>query len=192
MNAASMVSPPLPLSLPERRTSLRRAQRKHRSGVLNHNAVAILGFFHEVGGNDDGCANLRQGVDALPELPPAQRIGAAGRFIQEKDIGLMQQADGHREALLEPARQLAAWRIYPAAQVELLSGPSANAFAQAVAVQPIGAAEEFQVFPHRKIAVKREFLRYIAYVAPCGSTRAYVSSTPATWTKAAAGGQKPA
>ena len=76
----------------------------------------------------------------------------------------MQQTDGHRQALLEATRQLPTGRFLPAFEVELMHD-GINALAQALAIQAIGAAKEFQVFHHREVAVKGESLRHVAYLA---------------------------
>jgi hypothetical protein len=97
----------------------RRADGQHLARVLDHDAVAVLGFFHEVRGDDDGGAAFGQRRDAAPELAARQRVGAAGGLVQEQDLGLVQQAGGHGQALLVAAGQLAAGRVEFMGQVEL-------------------------------------------------------------------------
>ena len=62
-----------------------------------------------------------QGGDAPPELAARQRIGAAGRLVEEQDLGLVQQGGGHRQALLEAAGQLAAGEARQRFELELLA-----------------------------------------------------------------------
>ena len=70
---------------------------------------------------DAACGKRR---DAPPELAPRQRIGAAGGFVQKQDLGLVQQAGGHRQALLEAAGQLAAVANFPCPPGRIAAGRS--------------------------------------------------------------------
>ena len=88
----------------------RRAQGQHAARVLDGDAVAVFRLFHEVRGDDDGDAALRQRGDGAPERAPRQRVDAAGRFVQEQDLRLVQQAGRHGQALLVAAGQQAADR----------------------------------------------------------------------------------
>src|SRR5579883_1037311 len=56
-------------------------------------AVASLGFFHEVRGDDYGYALLiAENGEVLPEVAAGTRIKASGRLVQEKHRGMMKQA----------------------------------------------------------------------------------------------------
>ena len=60
-----------------------RALGEHAAGIQDGDAIAVFGLGHEMGGDDHGHALLRQSGDPSPELAPGQRIGAAGRFVEE-------------------------------------------------------------------------------------------------------------
>ena len=131
------------------------------SRIENDNAVAILGFFHEVSGDDDGHAVLGQIGDTLPKFAAGKRVGAAGGFVQEKDFRLVQERRRHRQPLLETARQLAARQFGQGCQLEVLHRP-VDALAFAVAAQIVSAGEEFEVFGDGELTVERELLGHVA------------------------------
>ena len=112
-----------------------------------------------MGGDDDSDATLRQRGDRPPEGTPCQRVDAAGRFVEEQDFRLVQQASGHCQALLVAAGEQAADRHR--FQPEFLDS-AVNALAQHLSAQPVGATEELQVLAHGQVAVQREFLRHVA------------------------------
>jgi hypothetical protein len=80
----------------------------------------------------------------VPEAATRQRIGAAGRFIQEQNLRLVQQCGRHRQALLEAPRQLRAHGAQVLAELKLLGRPG-DASAPAFPAQAVGAGEEFEI-----------------------------------------------
>ncbi len=68
--------------------------------------VAVFRFVHEVAGDQDGHAGVRQRADARPELAARQRIDAGGGFVEEQDVRSVQQRGGERQPLLQAERQI--------------------------------------------------------------------------------------
>ena len=66
-------------------------------------AVAALGLVHVVRRDQDGDTGAREAVDFLPKITPSFRVYAGGRFVEQQQSRLMQQAGGEREALLPAA-----------------------------------------------------------------------------------------
>ena len=69
---------------------IRRADGNHPSLILNHHAVAILGFFHKMCRDDYGCAFGSQRRNLPPECPACQRVYAAGRLVKKEDGRVVQ------------------------------------------------------------------------------------------------------
>ena len=69
-------------------------------------AVAALGLVHVVRADEDGDAFFAQRMDLFPEIAPRLRIDAGGRFVEKKQLRLVQRAGGKREALFPAARKL--------------------------------------------------------------------------------------
>ena len=86
MKASSMVGPMRLARTPVAADARRRSLRQHAAAVEDRDAVAIFGLFHEMRGDDDGDLLLGERRDALPELAPRQRIGAARRLVEEQDL----------------------------------------------------------------------------------------------------------
>ena len=72
--------------------------------VEDRGPIAILGLLHEMGGHDHRDAVGGKRRDPLPEFAAGEGIGAAGRLVQEKDLGPVQEGGGHGQALLEASR----------------------------------------------------------------------------------------
>ena len=87
---------------------VRRAHGQDFAGRHDREAVAVFGFFHEMGGHHDGDALLGKRIDALPEFAPRERIDARSRFIQKQDIRFMHQGAGQCQTLLVAQGQIAA------------------------------------------------------------------------------------
>ena len=71
----------------------RRARRDHVAAVHGREPGVLVGFLH-IGGRDHH-AHLRppsaDAVDQLPELPPRQRIDPGRRFVEDQEIGIVDQ-----------------------------------------------------------------------------------------------------
>ena len=106
-----------------------------------------------------GDALIGQRRDAPPEGTPRERVGPAGRLIEEQDARLVQQRRRHGEALLEAARQIGG-RARGLRELELAQCP-VDTRAPCRPAQAVGAGEELQVLPRAERAVQRELLRHI-------------------------------
>ena len=73
----------------------------------------------------------------------------------------MQQGCGHRQPLLEAARQLPAWQGRKPFQLELLLGPR-NPLTLARAPQAIGTGEKVEVFVDAELTIERKLLGDVA------------------------------
>jgi hypothetical protein len=102
-------------------------------------------------------------------------VDAAGRLVEEEDVGFVQQARRHRQSLLAPDRKDAAHRAR--FEVELLEDRLDPGMAR-LRESP-GSGKELEVFPHGEIAVKRDLLRDIADPS-ARSARALRKFSPAT------------
>ena len=97
-------------------TSRGRADRGQAAGVDQRDAMAALGLVEVVGGDEDRDAGLREHVDQPPELPPRQRIDAAGRLVEEEDRRLVQDRAAERQPLAPAAGEIARQRRLPAGE----------------------------------------------------------------------------
>ena len=83
----------------------RRARRDHAAPVHGREPGVLVGFLH-IGGRDHH-AHLRplsaDAVDQLPELPPRQRIDPGRRFVEDQEIGIVDQRAAERQLLLHAA-----------------------------------------------------------------------------------------
>ena len=75
--------------------------------AIEHQAVfELLGLFHVRGGNQQ--RQLRtltpDVINQFPEAPPGQRIDAGGRFIEDQQVGFMNQRTTEAELLFHAAR----------------------------------------------------------------------------------------
>ena len=130
----------------------------------DRDAVAILGFVHIVGGDEDGDAAVGGRIDQAPELPPGDGVDAAGGFVEEDDGRVVDDGDGKGKLLLPPERQ-GATRVIPVLfQLELLKEGRCFVADRAV-VEPIDAGIEADILPDGEVFVKGEFLAHVADVS---------------------------
>ena len=125
-------------------------------------AMAALGLVEIVRRDEDGDALLRQRVDQPPELPPRQRIDAAGRLVEEEDRRLVQDGAAERQALAPAAREIARERRFAAGQAGHLEDEARGAPRAAPAIEAVDAAEEADVLIDGQQLVEREALRHVA------------------------------
>ena len=126
--------------------------------------VEALGFVH-VGGRHDHAHVLLgfvDGVDQVPELAACERVDAGGRFVEHKQVGVVDQRAAEAELLLHAAGKLACRTVE--------EGIEAGAFCQAVdpaaalgGVMTEEAREELEVFldREREIQVFTESLGHV-------------------------------
>ncbi len=69
--------------------------------IQNGEAVATFGLFHQVGRDDDRDAFLiAQNLEVLPKIAPRAGIEAGGGFVEEQNLGMMEQSFGELDAAL--------------------------------------------------------------------------------------------
>ena len=104
-----------------------RVTAKLRGGALSQQlsviedggTITILGLRHEMGGHDHRYPVCGKRRDPLPKFAAGEGVGAAGRFVQEKNLGAMQEGGRHGQALLESSRQLRAGQADEGFEFEL-------------------------------------------------------------------------
>ena len=80
------------------------------SGIHGNEPIEARGFFHICGRDDDAHARMSMIVanivDQLPELAARQGIDTGRRFIQDQQVGIMDQSTAQAELLLHAAGEL--------------------------------------------------------------------------------------
>ena len=107
-------------------------------------------------------ARLRQRVDQPPELPPRQRVDAAGRLVEEQDRRLVQDRAAEREPLAPAAGEIARQRVLAAGEAGHLEHERAPLGSSRAPVEAVDAAEEADVLIDGQQLVEREPLRHVA------------------------------
>ena len=84
----------------------RRTQGDQLAFVQDGEAVAALGFFHQVSGDDDRDAFLiSEDLQVLPEIATGARIEAGRRLVQQQDRWMMQQTFCELDAASHASRK---------------------------------------------------------------------------------------
>ncbi len=82
----------------------RRAQRHQIAFIHDGEAVATLGFFHQMRGHQHrNVLFIAQDLQVLPQIAPRSRIKASRRLIEQQHSRMMQQALGQFDAALHAA-----------------------------------------------------------------------------------------
>ena len=97
----------------------RRIESQQLAAVHEGHPVAVLGFIHVMGGDEDRRALSRQFVDQVPELAAGHRVHAAGRLVEEQQLRPVEDGAAERQALPPAAGQLMGGRVRP-----LLASPA--------------------------------------------------------------------
>ena len=94
---------------PKRGDELARGSESNPLPVVHdgHTVAEPLGFFHIVGGEQNGSTCGLQSFYQAPELPPRLRIEAGGRLVQEEQLRVAHQRAGQGEPLLLSSREAA-------------------------------------------------------------------------------------
>ena len=147
------------------------------AGVHRRQPVELCGLLH-VGAGDDyahaGPANPHA-ADQFPELPPRQRIDAGRGFVEDQQVGFMDQRAAQRQLLLHPAgklpRRAVRVRVQPRAHQQI--GDARLALSRRLTEQ---SAKEIKIFHYaqRWIEVPPEPLRHI------GDPRPAIAPVPRT------------
>src|SRR5258708_27854756 len=92
---------------PDLAFQLRGCAQRHQIAVVHDGeAVAALGLFHEVRGDQHGNVFfVAQGGEVLPEIAAGAGIEAGGWFIEQQHSGMVQQSLGQFDAALHSARE---------------------------------------------------------------------------------------
>src|SRR5436190_16071898 len=101
-------------------------------------------------------------MDLVPEIAPRLRIDASRRFVEEQQLGRVNQAGGEGEALLPPAGELAGELRAAMLQAEAFKAVLDDGRAVRDIVD---AGNEVQVLPDAQVLVVAEPLRHVADVA---------------------------
>ena len=85
----------------------RRAQRDDLALIDHGDAVAEpLGLVHVMGGEQDGATPVLQVANDVPELAARLRVEPGGGLVEEEQLGVADQRDGHGKTLLLAAGEL--------------------------------------------------------------------------------------
>src|SRR6266536_2082284 len=136
------------------RQFFRRAQRHQVAFVEDGQPVAAFRFLHQVGSDDDGNAFLvPQDLQVLPEIAPRAGIEAGGRFIEQQNLGMMEEALGQFNAPLHSTRE----GLHPVARAVEQSDPGQNLFNPLLQFR---SAETIEVSLMPEVFVSGEFRIY--------------------------------
>ena len=125
-------------------------------------AVALLGLVHVVRGDQHRHAALGDDlVDEVPEQPAPARIDAAGGFVEEQQLGLVQQRGGQRDPLPLARREPGGELAQPLREAQAV-GEFGDARLQRGVAEPVDGPEEAEVLLDREVGVERELLAHVA------------------------------
>ena len=105
----------------------RTADGDQTSMIDQRRPVAVLGFVHVMGRDQDRHAVAGEAVDEVPEAPPRRRLDARGRLVQEQDGRPVQHGAAKRQALLPAARKRSDQRLLAAVKPRHARPQSASA-----------------------------------------------------------------
>ena len=140
---------------------LRRVAADQPPGVHQPHALATLGLVHVRRADDDGHSLKQEVGQDVPELPPRDGIDAGGGFVEQQQIGLVDQGTGQGEFLLHTAGEpigAAVAELGQAGEVQQALGPCAPLRS----VHLVQVGEEGQVLIDAEVAVQAELLRHVA------------------------------
>ena len=124
--------------------------------------VAALGLVHVVRAHEHGDAGVGEIVDMVPEFAACARIHARGGLVEEKQLGLVDEARGECEALLPAARERARELVLARGEAEALESLAQPALA---VVDLVHARDEVQILLDGQVVVETELLRHVAHLA---------------------------
>ncbi len=128
---------------------------QHLAGVHGHQPIETLGLFHIGRGHDDAHARTAQphALDELPELAARQRIDARRRFVENQEIGVVDQRAAQAELLAHAAGELLGQPVGEGREAGALQqlGDPEVALGAALAEQ---AAEELDILAHAEVRIE--------------------------------------
>ena len=107
-----------------------------------------LGLLHVVGREQDRPAARLHAEDEVPQRAPSRRIEAGGGLVEEHELGIVDEREGHAQALALAAGQDPGLGVAPLAQVERLDQLGGRA---GVAVE---AAEQVEDLGDRELRIE--------------------------------------
>ena len=152
---------------------LRAAGRQHLAGVHRYQPVEPHGLVHIGGGDQYTHAGplMADALDQLPELAAGKRVHPGGRFIQNQQVGVMDQGTAEPKFLLHATGQLASRSIAKGSQAgtvqQIVNACRANA--PVLIKQP---GKKVDVLRHRQghVQVAPQSLGHV------GDTRAHLAA----------------
>jgi hypothetical protein len=85
---------------------LRPIRKEHLASIEEPHTVATLRFVQVRRGNENRHAFRHQRIQDAPEIAPRHGIDAVGRFVEQEDLGGVNQCAHQAEFLLHPAREI--------------------------------------------------------------------------------------
>ena len=137
----------------------------HGATVEDGHAVAQLGEFAEdVGGDKDGFAEALELLEDLHELDAGAGIEAAGGFVEEEEIGIVDEDAGEGDALLHPAREALDEVVFAPGHIG--EGEHVgDGFIPLALGEAVGCAKEVEVFKDAHLPIHGEMIGHIADLA---------------------------
>ena len=123
--------------------------------------MAAFGLVHVVGGHQGGDALIDQAMQVFPKVTAGLRVDASGGFIQEQELGLVQQTCGECQALFPATRQRAGELVFALLQAQLINGLCHSFGALGHVVH---ARHEVEVFFNGEVFPQREALGHVAHM----------------------------
>ena len=121
-------------------------------------------FFHEMGGEQQGLALPYQAAQALPDQVAGLRVEAGGGFVEDHQVGVVDQGAGQGEAPFHAAGKGGDGDVGFAGQPGKIQ-QAGNALRHVALGNAEIATVDLQVLAHREIRV--EIVRLRHYTDPC-------------------------
>ncbi len=97
--------------------------------------------------------------DFVPEIAAGLGVDACRRFVEQKQLRLMQETRRERQALLPAARQRAGELFCTVGEAEIVEGLLDALLA---VVEPVHARHKIEILADREVLIIRELLRHVA------------------------------
>ena len=141
---------------------LKRPARHHLPRLDDADARAELAeFMEDVAGNQDRFSHRLQFLEQLAHLDAGAGIEAARRFVEQQQLGIVQEHARQAEALLHPARERIDRRIGFLRQVGEREHVAHDGLAPR-GFDGVGGGEEMQVFSRGQVVIHAEEIRHVA------------------------------
>ena len=145
----------------------------HRAAIEDGDVIAERREFAEdVGADEDRLPEPAQLFEDFHEFDACARIEPAGRFIEQQQIGIMDEHARERDTLLHAARETAD-EIVLATRHVCERQHVGDDFVALRLPDSVGRAEEIEVLEDGHLPVHREVIRHEADLAACGVAMAH-------------------